>query len=296
MQLPDLLARFRQFRSSTASYTRNAASVVVLSIAAGYLLVLSFPQALFAHEVVYKSFRVYSSAPLDRHLAAVVDRVDSLLAASTIGDPALRPRIFFLNSPQYAALSMYLGRSSFGKSFAALPLDHVFINAHDLANDLVFRDAAENNVRSLSGVIAHEVSHLLVRRKFGYLRNLALPAWKKEGYAEYVAGGSTLPYETGVKMWRESPEDATGYRYFKYYVLVKYLLEHEHITVEDLFNRDIDVERLADVVLKSLYLEASRSRVSSTSTIRSISSSSESVPSPGGPIRPINSSRSGCAT
>ena len=51
-----------------------------------------------------------------------------------------------------------------------------------------------NNARSLSGVIAHEITHLLIRKKFGYWRNLTMPTWKKEGYAEYVAGGSTLPY------------------------------------------------------------------------------------------------------
>ena len=120
------------------------------------------------------------------------------------------------------------------------------------ANDLVFRDAADFDRRTLSGVIAHEVTHLLIRRKFGYWRNLAFPTWKKEGYAEYVAGGSTLPYEIGVKRWKESPHDPTGYRYIRNYMMVKYLLENERLTVDDLFDRDIDTERLAKVVFKSL--------------------------------------------
>jgi hypothetical protein len=147
---------------------------------------------------------------------------------------------------------LYLGGNSFGKGFGALPTDNVFINAHDLANDLVFRDAAEYNRRTLSGVIAHEVTHLVVRKKFGYWHNLAFPAWKKEGYAEYVAGGSTLPYEIGVKKWKERPDDPTGYRYFRYYMVVKYVLENERISAEELFHRDIDIERLSNVVLKSL--------------------------------------------
>lgn len=235
------------------NHAYRAANLVSFPIALAYLLLLSLPQVLFAHPVVYKSFRVYSGRPLDSGLPVVLDRVDSLLAASPIHERGVTPRIFLMNSTSaYAALSLSLGGRSFGKGFGALPADNVFINAHDLANDLVFRDAADFDRRTLSGVIAHEVTHLLIRRKFGYWRNLAFPTWKKEGYAEYVAGGSTLPYEIGVKRWKESPDDPTGYRYFRYYMMVKYLLENERLTVDDLFDRDIDTERLAKVVFRSL--------------------------------------------
>jgi hypothetical protein len=233
--------------------TYRATMAVTSSLVAAYLLLLCFPQAAFAHKVVYKTFTVYSSDPPGRHLPVVLDRAESLLAASPINDRALATQIVLLKTPaRYSALSLYLGGRSFGKSFAALPPDNVFINACDLAQDLVFRDAGTNNTRSLSGVIAHEVTHLLVRRKFGYWRNLAFPAWKKEGYADYVAGGSTLPYAIGVKMWKERPANATGYQYFKNYMLVKYLLEHEKLTVDDLFDRRIDVEQLAAIVVKIL--------------------------------------------
>jgi hypothetical protein len=96
------------------------------------------------------------------------------------------------------------------------------------------------------------VTHLLVRNRFGYFRNLTLPVWKKEGYAEYVAGGSTLPLDTGVRMWKARPNDDTGYQYFKYYMIVRYLLEHEKVSVDDLLTRDFDVTALADAVLKTL--------------------------------------------
>ena len=51
---------------------------------------------------------------------------------------------------------------------------------------------------------------------------------------------------------QENPQDGTGYQYFKYYMLVKYLLEHDKLSVDDLFNRDIDVQSLEAKVLKSL--------------------------------------------
>jgi hypothetical protein len=53
-------------------------------------------------------------------------------------------------------------------------------------------------------------------------------------------------------MWKAKPNDDTGYQYFKYYMIVRYLLEHEKVNVDDLFTRDFDVTALANVVLKTL--------------------------------------------
>ena len=101
-------------------------------------------------------------------------------------------------------------------------------------------------------MIAHEVTHLLVREKFGYMRNLMLPAWKQEGYSEYVTGGTLLDYETGVRKWKERPTNDAGYRYFKYYMLVKYLIDVRKLSVEDVFTGDFDQQTLEREVLSRL--------------------------------------------
>jgi hypothetical protein len=183
----------------------------------------------------------------------VLDKAATSLAASPINDPALQPKVFLTGSHGlYATLSLFVGSGSFGKGFAMLPTSNIFINKSDAVQDLVFRNTQTNNQRSLSGAIAHETTHLLVRKKVGYLKNLSLPDWKKEGYSEYVAGGTTLDHETGMKLWRANPGDGTGYQYFKYYMLVKYLLDHEKLSVDELFSRDINVQSLEATVLREL--------------------------------------------
>ena len=245
---------YRQYRKAKAS--NNAYRILrylVMAAVLGYVLLLSFPQVLFAHQTSYRNLTVYSGAPLDQNVYGVLDKVESRLATSAINNQEVRPKIFLINSfSWYEWLSLHLGGKSFGKSYSVLPTNNIFISKSDLAKDLVFRDSATYNERSLSGVIAHETTHLLIRKKFGYWRNLTTPTWKKEGYAEYVAGGSTLPYETGVGLWKANPKDAAGYQYFKYYMLVKYLLEHDQLSVEDLFNRDFDLRSLEEKVLNSL--------------------------------------------
>src|SRR5262249_21942286 len=133
-----------------------------------------------------------------------------------------------------------------------LPTGNVFVNKTDVAHDLVLRDAPANRERSLSGVIAHEVTHLLVRKKVGYLKNLLLPTWKREGYAEYVAGGTLLDRETGVGRWKQRPSNSAGYSYFKYYMLVKSLIDDKKLSVEDVFARDFAVHPLEQEVRGTL--------------------------------------------
>ena len=252
--LSSAIASYRQFRIAKANnrayrISRN----VVIVLAAAFLLLLSFPQLLFAHETSYKNFKVYSRQPLDQNINAVLDKAEARLATSPLNTDEVKPRLLLVDSFRlYKGLSLYLGANSFAKGYALIPTNNIFFNKCDPSRDLVFRDAPSNSERSMSGVVAHEVTHLLIRNKFGLWRNATMPTWKKEGYAEYVAGGSTLSYDEGVTKWKASPADGTGYQYFKYYMLVKYLLEQEKISVDDLFNRDFDLSALEEKVLKSL--------------------------------------------
>jgi len=245
---------YRRYRAAKAqSKLYRTVRYLFFSLAAAYVLLLCFPQVLFAHQVTYKNFTVYSREPLDQNVYAMLDKVEARLATSEINNTQVRPKIFLTNNQQlYSAVSLYIGANSFGKGFGILPTNNVFINDADVARDLVFRKAASFNQRSLSEVVAHEVTHLLVREKFGYVKNVTLPAWKKEGYAEYVSGGTTIDYATGANLWKANPQNDRGYQYFKYYMLVKYLLDHDKLTGDDLFTRDINRVDLETKVLATL--------------------------------------------
>ena len=237
----------------TKSKLRHAARIAFLSLAAIYMLLLIYPQVLFAHEVSYKNFTVYSRAPLNQDVQVMLDKVEQRLSTSPLNTPDVKPKVLLTNSHRlYSFLSLYIGGNSFGKGFPLLPTSNVFINRADVGQDLVYRKAPANNQRSLSGVVSHEITHLLIRNRFGYVKNFTMPAWKKEGYSEYIAGDSTLDYETGVRLWKANPRNDTGYQYFKYHMLVKYLLETEKLTVDELFTRDIDRAALEAKVLSSL--------------------------------------------
>jgi len=117
---------------------------VMLGAGVAFILLLSFPQLLFAHETTYGRFHVYSREPLDPSFHAVLDAAEARLAASTIRDEDLAPNVFLTGSHRfYRSLSLNIGWNSFGKGYPMLPTNNVFINKSDGASDRVFRDAAD---------------------------------------------------------------------------------------------------------------------------------------------------------
>jgi len=165
-------------------------------------------------------------------------------------DASLPRRVYLTDGFGVYALLSHKAYKSFANSVPFI--DNVIINKSDLTADRVFVNREKNNSRSLSGVIAHEVTHLLIRQKYGTLAASMMPRWKNEGYCEYVAGDSTIPLEEGIRLWRENPSDDSSYSYVKYHLMVKHLLEDEKMSVDDLFTKSLDEEEVAARTFASL--------------------------------------------
>jgi hypothetical protein len=222
----------------------------LMTILAAYFLTICFPQYLFAHNRAYKHFKVYSREPLDENIQKVLDDAETRLSKSPIYDGEISRRVFLTNSYGFYAFLSNKAFRSFANSIPAI--DNILINRSDSTSDLVYANRAERNKRSLSGVIAHEVTHLFIRKRVGIVRGVTMPAWKNEGYCEYVAGDSSLTFQEGVKLWKENPSDDSKYKYFKYQLMVKYLLEEERLTIDEVFQRTFDERELAARVFKRL--------------------------------------------
>jgi hypothetical protein len=245
------LNAYRQYRATKAkSKIYRVFRYSLIAIVAAYLLTICFPQYLFAHDIAYKNFKVYSREPLDENIHKILDDAETRLSKSPIYDSEISRRVFLTNSYGFYA---FLSNKAF-RSFAnSIPgIDNILINKSDVASDSVYVNRPERNKRSLSGVIAHEVTHLFIRKKVGIVRSVLMPTWKNEGYCEYVAGDSSLTFHEGVKLWKENPNDDSQYRYFKYHLMVKYLLETERLTVDEVFQGAFDEKELAAKVFKTL--------------------------------------------
>ena len=218
-------------------------SITVPIFAVAYFLLLNFPQPLFAYSTRHEGFQIYSREPIQPGLTPVLNSAEARLRTSPLYDTSVSPHIYLTDSHGMYALLSHKANKSFANSVPFI--DNVIINKSDVTADRVYVNRERNNSRSLSGVVAHEITHLFIRQRFGTIRASMMPTWKNEGYCEYVAGESTISLEEGIRLWRENPSDDTGYRYTKYHLMVKHLLEDEKMTVDDLFTKSLDENAVA---------------------------------------------------
>jgi hypothetical protein len=218
-------------------------SIGISLLALAYLLLLNFPQPLFAYSTKYESYKVYSRQPIGQELTAVLESAETRLRRSPLYETSATRHVYLTDGFGVYALLSHKAYNSFANSVPFV--DNVIINRSDVGADRVFVNREKNNSRSLSGVIAHEVTHLFIRQRYGTISASLIPRWKNEGYCEYIAGDSTISIEEGVRLWRENPSDDMSYRYLKYHLMVKYLLDDEKMSVDDLFTKSLDEDEIA---------------------------------------------------
>ncbi|NJC35065.1 hypothetical protein GGR88_002579 [Sphingomonas jejuensis] len=155
------------------------------------VVVLHGPAALaFPYRQDFGSTSVLSMEPLTPAIAPVLARADALLATSPINRPGIRRQIVLTDGGwRWRLLALHMhGTIAFRRPFSNV----LVFNQSDIAADRVTSAAAAGRTRTLSGTIAHETVHLLVAQHIGEIRSIRLPAWKREGYADHVAGETSI--------------------------------------------------------------------------------------------------------
>jgi hypothetical protein len=191
------------------------------------------PEVLaWPHKATLDGTNIYSDRPIGSDIKQVMARSNTLLRASAIYSDSYGKRIFLTDGGWRWKLLSLQSLSAFGHT---RPLSEaVIINDASIADNKVRNGRAIGGVRSLSAVIAHERTHGLIRGRFGILTSLTIPAWKREGYCDYVAGESSLTAQQ-VAALKQRGETHPAILYFEDRERVRLALEKEGKTVEQLF-------------------------------------------------------------
>lgn len=155
--------------------------------------VVAAPQLLaFPHVATIGATRVYAEAPIDRvAIAQVLQRADARVATSPLHAGPVGTRVFLTDGGWRWRLLALTASDTIGftRPLSDVVSDAVILNRSDIRRDSI---SSRYGSRSLSGVIAHERTHIMVRRHLGLIDGVRLPRWISEGYADHVAGESTL--------------------------------------------------------------------------------------------------------
>jgi len=150
------------------------------------------PQLLaFPYKVETRLGTVWSDQALDRAmLEKAVARAADRLAASPLAEPDERRWIFVTDGGWRWLYVANVASDAFAITRPFSPA--VTINRTDPASGTVRNGFEVGGQRTLAGVLAHEITHGMIRRRYGILAERGLPPWKVEGYCDHVAGESSL--------------------------------------------------------------------------------------------------------
>ena len=134
--------------------------------------------------------RVYSETPVTPDLANDIADASSRIRASPWDDGEAAARIFLTQGGwRWRLLTLGSGSSAYAIS---RPLgEPIVVNLTNLRRGPAVGGPGVGG-RTFSGVLAHELTHGLIRKRYGFLADQRYPRWLIEGYCDHVAGESRL--------------------------------------------------------------------------------------------------------
>ena len=217
---------------------------IIIILAAIFIVFILFPNlSFYQHHIHYKQFNIYADVEINNAIYNILDDVEVKLKNSEIYDDDLYNKIFISSGfKPYSIFSPSL-KDAFAATYPII--NNIFISKTDIENNLVQRNAKEDNERSLTSVIVHEITHKLIENEIGIKANIKLEIWKKEGYCEYISVESKLNIKAGInKVYKESHPISSAFNYLKYRIMVTYLLDVKGLTFHNLVETEFNIKQL----------------------------------------------------
>ncbi len=221
-------------------------------LAVFYAVLHIFPQTVFSHSVTANGITIYSRSPLPPEATLCATRAAELLKRSELAVAERHEHVFVCDTPWLFRL--FAPRSS-GAFAVSVPLtDNVFVAAADFFADAAMRSGPDFNRRSFSSVMAHEITHGLIRHRLGLVGGMRLPDWVSEGYCDFVARESSFPEEDGLRLFAFGQKHPSmSYRYFTYRQMVSYLVEHQNLAFSEIVARGNEPDAAATEARQALH-------------------------------------------
>ena len=192
-----------------------------------------------------------------------LDSCVALLKDNNIQTKTNKRIIFCTNIKTYNLKTFFLHKNTLG-------VNHTLFNAiimapADYKNNKQNKNDERLINRKISDAVAHEITHLYMQERVGYLRNITMglfQKWKTEGFCEYIANSSSFDIEKGKRIFlgdkslRKEMLDSnlmkTCYFYFESRLKTDFLLSYKKLTFDKFINTNFDKGELESEIRQKL--------------------------------------------
>lgn len=220
------------------------------------LLVIHFPQPLFAYSVRVGRLGLYSDRPFNPIKArSILIEIENRLGTSPINDE-FNHDVFITNSDWRRRFFFNIAGGATAVNFYPLT-NHVFLRLSDVDKNQVFNSSGKASPppRTLVYYATHEIGHSLTAEHLGWnhLWNHSLPRWVREGYADYVGLGGHVDVTELHRRYQAGDSEfdvEKSHSYARFRLVVGFLLERQHWTVGKLLTTKMTLEQ-AEMLMNS---------------------------------------------
>ena len=226
---------------------------MIVGFIAVIIFLLCVPHAFFQTPVNAKNLTLHSDQSFTPAAGQhVLELAEAKLATSPLYTSEQNHQIFICNS-------RWRQRIFFTYSYGVGGVNYYPITTNVFLRDSIIEENCligpnGNRVaadRSLDYFIAHEITHSLTGQAIGAIAFQRLPQWKREGYADYVGKSTAFNYDETKQAFlaNESKMDyAQSGLYLRFNLLVAYLLDKQHWSVQRLLSEPIEQSIVEEMI------------------------------------------------
>jgi hypothetical protein len=212
------------------------AAVLGGALVTAYVLLLLYPQPLFAYELEHAGIVLHATTPIPEAMRPTLAKVRERLNRTSVVDPADTYHVFICDSRWLFALFTRTNYQVGGVAHVYLG-GRVFLRESDMENDRLIGPSGTPVApdRPLSYFMAHEIMHVAHGRHLGLIAYTRLPRWVDDGHADYVA--RDIDFRTTLEAFKAGEralDPAKSGLYLRYHLMVAYELLKRGDTVESL--------------------------------------------------------------
>jgi hypothetical protein len=206
-----------------------------------------WPEPFFSYCATQARLSLWSDLSFDHARGQkLLSEAAARLARSPLDDRN-EHRIFVSNAAWRVALFMH---NSGAAAFSIYPLSrNVFSHHADIGANIAFHATGEaaQPPRTFVYYMTHEFTHALTGEHVGYAQWRQMPAWVKEGYADYVGMGSGGPEDDPGLLYARyrahDPVFASNLTYYRYRMLVAYFLKDRGWSLDELLASNLTLDQ-----------------------------------------------------
>jgi hypothetical protein len=221
---------------------RGTLAFVTLTLV--YLVLLVYPQPLFAYELNHAGITVHATRPIPAAMRVTLERARARLDRAGLTE-ASTPSHVFICEPRWLFAVFARGNYQVGAVADGFVGRHVFVRESDMDRDRLIGPSGKPVAadRPLSYFIAHELMHIAHARALGRVGYARMPRWADDGHADYVARDIDLSAALrGFKSGARELDPARSGLYLRYHLMVAFMLQRQGMTATDLIQTGLPLE------------------------------------------------------